>query len=120
VTAALVLHACDQLNDTGRAAAISTSLHEANIQPISNSELLHWLAHRHGTTIVNNSVAETDVHADDQQSVQTASDSSNDSSDDTTQQYSADTSSATTSSDISDDAVIVTHTKATFADTAMK
>jgi hypothetical protein len=117
VTAALALHTCDQLNDTDRAAAISSSLQDANIQPIRDSELLLWLAHRHKTT-ADSSVDETDVQADIEESEQTASDSSHKSSDDNTQQYSADSCSATASSSVSNDVVVVTHTKAATAGTA--
>eukprot|EP00953_Heterococcus_sp_UTEX-ZZ885_P029682 15737-Heterococcus_DN1.PRE.2 len=117
VTAALALHACDQLNGAGFAAKFSSSLQGTNIQPISNIELLHWLAHRHDATV--NSIAdEPDVHADDQQSEQIASNSSDDSSDDRSQQYNSDSDSTTTSSSVSNDVVVVTHTKAAAAGTA--
>jgi hypothetical protein len=117
VTAALALHACDQLNDAGFAAKFSSSLQGTNIQPISNIELLHWLAHRHDAT-VNSSVDDTDVHADNDPSEQIASDSSGDSSDDSTQQYSVDSGSAATCSGVNNDVVVVTHTKAAAAGTA--
>jgi hypothetical protein len=88
------------LNDTDRAAAISSILQDANIQPLSISKLLHWLAHRHDATAKNSSVVGTDVHAVHQHSEQIASNSSDDGSDDGSQQYSS-YSASTTSSSIS-------------------